>query len=89
MFLFDVKSLFMNMSLTEKVTDRILERIYDPKEINTQIACPEMKVLLTWCTKNVHFTFDNRIYEQNDGVGMGSPLGPVLGCIFLVKLDQI
>ena len=47
-----------------------------------------MKKLLTLCTKNVHFTFYNQVYQQNDGVAMGSLLGPVLAGIFMVKLQN-
>ena len=36
-----------------------------------------MKQFLTLCTKNVHLTYDNTAYQQNDGVAMGSLLGPV------------
>ena len=39
---FDIKSLFMNVSL-EKTINMTLERIYGRKEINTQITRPEMK----------------------------------------------
>ena len=46
-----------------------------------------MKELLFLCTKNVHFTFNNQIYIQLDGVAMGSPLGPVLANIFMVELE--
>ena len=67
---FDVKSLSTNVPL-EKIFDITLERIYDRKEINTQITRPETKEVLTLCTKNVHFIFDNQVYQQNDGVVMG------------------
>ena len=46
-----------------------------------------MEELLILCTKNVHFTFDNVIKVQNDGVAMGSPLGPVLSDIFMIELE--
>ena len=36
-----------------------------------------MKELLYLRIKNVHFSFDNNIYIQNDGVVMGSPLVPI------------
>ena len=38
--------------------------------------------------KNVHFTYDNKVYQQNDGVALGSPLGPVLSGIFMVELEN-
>ena len=47
-----------------------------------------MKNILILCTKNVHFTFTNEIYIQNDGVVMGSPLGPILAGIFMVELEN-
>ena len=46
-----------------------------------------MRNLLLLCTKNVHFCFGGDIYQQNDGVAMGSPLGPVLAGIFMVELE--
>ena len=47
-----------------------------------------MKQLLMLCTKNVHFTYDNKLYQQNDGVAIGSPLGPVLSGIFMIELEN-
>ena len=46
-----------------------------------------MKELLLLCTKEVHFAYSNEIYQQNDGMAMGSPLGPVLAGIFMVELE--
>ena len=40
------------------------------------------------CTKNAHFTFNNEIYQQLDGVAMGSPLGSVIVGIFMVELEK-
>ena len=83
---FDVKSLFINVSLDRRI-DIVLRRIYDKHELQTSITRSEMKELLILCTKNVHFTFDNVIKVQNDGVAMGSPLGPVLSDIFMIELE--
>ena len=46
-----------------------------------------MKELLTLCTENVHFMSHNQVYQQKDGVAMGSPLVPVLDGIFMVELE--
>ena len=64
--------------------DLVIKRIYDDKEINTDISRNDLKELLLLCTKNVHFTYIDIIYTQSDGVAMGSPLGPVLAGIFMV-----
>ena len=79
----DVKSLFTNESL-EKTIDIALQIMYDSKKINTQITRPEMKELLRWCTKSARFRFDNQVYQQNNGVAIGSTLGPVLDGIFIL-----
>ena len=47
-----------------------------------------MKKLLTLRTKIVHFTLNNEIYVQNDGVVMGSPLGPILANVYMVELEN-
>ena len=39
------------------------------------------------CGKEVHSTYCNGIYQQNDGMAMGSPLDPVLAGIFMVELE--
>ena len=47
-----------------------------------------MRDLILFCTKNVHFTFNNDIYKQTDGVALGSPLDPVLAGIIMVELEN-
>ena len=67
---FDVKSFFTSVQLTETI-DIILGRVYNRKEISTVLTNYEMKKMLTLCTKSVHFTLNNEIYVQNDGVANG------------------
>ena len=47
-----------------------------------------MKDLVTLCTKNVPFTFNNDIYQQRDDVAMGSPIGSVIAGIIMVELEN-
>ena len=84
---FDVKSLFTYFPL-DFIIDVIHSGIYNEKEIHANIKRSEMKELLLLCSKNVHFTFNNDIYQQCDGVAMGSPLGPVIAGIFMVELAR-
>ena len=83
---FYVASLFINVPL-EKAIEIILVRIYVNNEITSDIPKQEMKEPLIICTKNAKFTFNNETYIQVDGVAMGSPLGPLLVSIFMVKLE--
>ena len=47
-----------------------------------------MKELSHLYTKHVHFTFSGDIYIQIDGVGMGSPLRPLLATVFMFPLEE-
>ena len=84
---FDVESLFTNVPLTYTI-DIILDQIYNQNKIKTKLRKEELKTLLLLCTKGAHFTFEDQIYKQLDGVSMGSPLGPVLANVFMVHLEE-
>ena len=43
--------------------------------------------MLFQCTKDVHFLFENEIYQQTADVAMGSSLGSILTGIFMVELE--
>ena len=87
MISFDVSSLFITVPLDYTI-DLTLRRIYGDKEIVTEISRKDMKNLSMLCTKYVHFSFGNNIYQDKDGVAMRSPLGPVLAGIFIVHLKR-
>ena len=84
---FGVTSLFTNVTLDCTISI-ILKQIYDLRELETKISRKEMKDLLLLCTKNVHFSYDNKLYNQKDGVAMGSPLAPVIAGILMVDLEK-
>ena len=85
---FDMKSIFTNIPL-DQTLDIILKRIYDHKELKTQITRCEMKKIFTLCAKNVHFTYNRKIFVQIDGVATVSLLGPVLADISKTELEKI
>ena len=84
---FDVKWLLTYVPL-EFTINVILRRIYNENEIQTNIKRPEMKELLLLCSENVHFTFDNNIYQRCDDVAMQSSLGPVIAGSFIAELER-
>ena len=44
--------------------------------------------LLDAATKNQLFRFSGNLYEQTDGVAMGSPLGPLLANVFMCSTED-
>ena len=84
---FDVSNLFTNVPLDFTI-DLILRKVYQKKMVKTKLKRAELKELLEMCTKEMHFTFDGKVYQQTDGVCMGSPLGPVLANVFMVHLEE-
>ena len=86
MISFDIMSLFTSI-LLDKTVKTILQRNFNRNEITMEIPEKVMKELLLLCTKEVHFTYSNGIYQQNDDVAMRSPLGPVLAGIFMADLE--
>ena len=44
--------------------------------------------LLRGATKDQLFLFNGHLYEQTDGVVMGSPLGPLLANVFMCSIEE-
>ena len=83
----DVVSLFTSVPLDYTI-NIILDKIYKDKLIQTKLSRDQFKTLLELCTKEMHFSFNGKVYKQINGVAMGSPLGPVLANIFMVHLEN-
>ena len=52
-------------------------------EPNLNISRKELSQLFRFATAETHFLFEGKIYDQIDGVAMGSPLAPVLANLFM------
>ena len=50
---------------------------------NLNINKKELKKLFLFATSQTHFIFNSKLYNQLDGVAMGTPLAPVLATIFM------
>ena len=67
----------------------VLSRVFDDKSIDTTLQKRTLKkLLIDSCTKTA-FSFDNVLFEQIDGVSMGSCLAPVLANIILTELEKV
>ena len=78
----DVTSLFTNVPL-QRIINVILKGVHKEGSIKTKLAKSILKKLISDSCKKTAFSFDNKIYEQIDGVSMGSSLGPVLANIIM------
>ncbi|MEL7079592.1 MAG: reverse transcriptase domain-containing protein [Cyanobacteria bacterium J06582_2] len=85
---FDIESLFTNIPLKETI-DIILQQLFpNPEDIFEGFNRKQFKILLELATSTSTFLFNDRLYEQIDGVAMGSPCGPTLANIFLCFCEK-
>ena len=82
---YDVTSLFINIPLLETI-DISINLIFN-HNLNLNITKKELKKLFLFATSHTHFLFNDKFYNQTDGVAMGSPLAPVLANISYVFLQ--
>ena len=81
MISFDVNSLFTNIPLNETID--IAVDLLIVNEPNIGMTKCELKKLFQFATSKSHFLFNDEVFDQVDGVAMGSPLGPVLANVFM------
>ena len=61
---------------------------YNNVDIIEGIDKSDFEKLLHLATQELYFMFNGILYKEEDGVAMGSPLGPTMGNIFL-SFDQL
>ena len=83
MAVFDIKSIFINIPLTETLN---LHRNHT--HVNNLTKGSFYKLLKIIMFESF-FIFDGKIYEQCDGVAIGSPLGPTLANAFMCHFENI
>ena len=83
---YDVTSLFTNVPVDETIqilAEKAFKDDWFNKQHNLNITKSELVELLNIATKNQLFQFEGSLYEQIDGVAMGSPLGPLMANTFM------
>ena len=84
---FDVSSLFTMIPLDETI-EITLDYVFENKEKVEGLSRTKFKKLLVMATKETNFIFNNKVYDQIDGVAMGSPLAPILANVFMRKFEE-
>ena len=88
---YDVSSLFTNVPLDETI-EILANRAFTNNWFNVtydlNLTKMDLVDLLKVATKEQLFQFNGALYEQTDGVAMGSPLGPLLANVFMTSIEE-
>ena len=86
-----MSALFINVPLKETI-DILVDKAFEGDKFNkthsTRLQKHQLTVLLEIATTNQLFQFNGELYEQTDGVAMGSPLGPLLANVFMCHIEN-
>lgn len=85
----DVESLYTNVPIDTTI-DIILQNVYNHEsKPPPKIEKSTLKKLLEICTKHAPFMhIDGKIFQQTDGIAMGSPLGCVFANYYMANLEN-
>ena len=81
---FDIDSLFTNIPLHETI-GICLQKLFSDPGVSTVFGFTDklFKTLLEHAVFNSFFLFNDNYYQQIEGMGMGSPLGPTFANVFM------
>ena len=88
---FDVSSLFTNVPLDETIdlcTDLAFDETDKLQHRDCSLDHTQFRKLLGFAVKENHFVFNGQLFDQINGVAMGSPLGPSLANILMSQLEK-
>ena len=88
---YDVSALSTNVPLEETIqilASKAFTRNWFNETHNLNITQDDLVELLRVATKHQLFQFNGSLYEQTDGVAMGSPLGPLMANTFMCSIEE-
>ena len=80
-----------NVPLKETIgilVDKAFDNDWFNETHSMQLHKQQLTELLEIATSNQLFQFNGELYEQTDGVAMGSPLGPLLANVFMCHIEN-
>ena len=88
MMSFDVKALFTSIPI-QTALDIIKKLLEEDKNLHhrTTMTVKHIFCLLEFCLTNIHFSFQDRLYEQKEGTAMGSPISPIVANLFMEDFE--
>jgi len=88
---YDVTALFTNVPLDVTIhllVDKAFDDNWFNNTHNLDIIKDDLIKLLSVAAKNQLFQFNGKLYEQINGVAMGSPLGPLMANVFTCSVEE-
>jgi hypothetical protein len=86
----DVESLFTSIPVHESI-DLAIKTILQQKMNDssfTKLEETDLRQLFELCVTNMPFRFYDELYQQTEGVSMGSPLAPALADLFMTYIES-
>ena len=86
---YDVKALFTSVPIQPAI-DVIKKRLEEDEELQkrTSMSVQHIISLLEFCLRSTYFTFQDRLYEQQEGAAMGSPISPIVANLFMGDFEK-
>ena len=86
---YDVTSLFTSVP-TDPALNIIEDLLEKDKKLNDRTVLSVQKIieLLGSCLHNTYFSFQNKFYEQVDGVPMGSLVSPIVTNLYIESFER-
>ena len=88
---YDVSSLFINVPLEETIQllpDKAFINNWFNETYHLNLNKLDLLDILRVTRNDQLFTFNGEVYEQTDGVAMGSSLGPLLANVFMCSIEE-
>ena len=86
---YDVKALFTSVPIQSAI-DVIKKRLEEDGELQkrTSMSVQHFISLLEFCLRHTYLTFQDRLYEQQEGAAMGSPISPIVANLFMEDFEE-
>ena len=81
---YDVTSLFTSVPI-DPALNIIKDLLEKDEQLNnrTVLSVENIMELLGFCLNNIYFSFQNKFYEQVEGVAMGLPVSPIVANLYM------
>jgi hypothetical protein len=87
---FDVVSLFTNLSVDEALQVIRNKLVYDTTLAEwSSLKVETIMELLDVCLRTTYFQVADRLYQQKDGMAMGSSLSPIFRNIYMEHFEKL